>query len=97
MARGRPVARFLNNSDVPASLGGSPVVLQLHVQDVDAVFEKMCQEGGTVVFPLTDFCGERMARLRDPFGHIWIVSQTTEELSVGQKQRRRDAWAARET
>lgn len=45
------------------------------------------------MFPLTDFCGERTARLRDPFGHVWIVSQTVEEMSVEEKQRRLDAWA----
>ncbi len=81
------------NSDAPPSLGGSPVVLQLRVCDVDALFETMCREGAVVIFPLTDFCGERMARLHDPFGHIWIVMQTVEELSVEEKQRRRDAWA----
>jgi PhnB protein len=81
------------NSNAPPSLGGSPVVLQLQVEDVEAVFERMLKAGATVVFPLTDFCGERTARLRDPFGHIWIVSRPVEELSVEEKQRRRDAWA----
>ena len=61
------------NSDAPPSLGGSPVVLQLHVADVDAVFEAMCQAGATVVFPLQLFAGERMGRLRDPFGHLWLL------------------------
>jgi PhnB protein len=81
------------NSDAPPSLGGSPVVLELQVDDVDAAFDRVLNAGAAVVFPLTDFCGERMARLRDPFGHIWIVSQTLEEMSVAEKQRRRDAWA----
>jgi len=43
-----------------------------------------------VVFTLTDFAGERMARLRDPFGHLWIVRERVEELSVEEIQRRRD-------
>jgi PhnB protein len=39
-----------------------------------------------------DFCGERMARLRDPYGHVWLLIQQTEELSPDEIQRRRDAW-----
>jgi PhnB protein len=58
------------NSDAPPSLGGSPVVLQLQVENVDGAFERMCAAGADVIFPLTEFCGERMGRLRDPFGHL---------------------------
>jgi len=83
------------NSDAPPSLGGSPVVLQLHVEDVGAVFARLCDAGASVVFPLSDFCGERMARVRDPFGHLWIVSQTIEVLSREENQRRRDAFLER--
>lgn len=82
------------NSDAPPSLGGSPVVLQVEVDDVDALVARMCAAGAEIVFPLQEFCGERMARLRDPFGHLWIVRQCLEELSVEEKQRRRDALLA---
>lgn len=82
------------NSDAPASLGGSPVVLQLRLDDVDAVFASACRKGATAVFPVTDFCGERMGRLRDPFGHLWILSTVIEALSPSEKQRRRDVWAS---
>lgn len=81
------------NSDAPPSLGGSPVVLQLRVADVDVAFERMCAAGATVVFPIVEFCGERMARLRDPYGHLWLIAQRTEELTPDEVQRRRDAWA----
>ena len=83
------------NSDAPPSLGGSPVVLQLRVADVSAVFEKMRAAGGVVVFPLGDFCGERMGRVRDPFGHLWLLSQRIEELTPEENQRRRDAFPER--
>jgi PhnB protein len=82
------------NSDAPPSLGGSPVVLQLSVADVDAAVARMCGAGAEVVFPIGEFCGERMARLRDPFGHLWIVSQVVEVLSPEENQRRRDAFVA---
>jgi PhnB protein len=80
------------NSDAPDSLGGSPVVLQLRVEDVDAIFERACGLGAVVVFPRMEFCGERMGRVRDPFGHLWILSEELEALSPDEKQRRRDAW-----
>lgn len=74
------------NSDAPPSLGGSPVVLQLRVGEVDAAFERMRAAGATVVFPITEFCGERMARLRDPYGHLWLLIERIEELSPQQIQ-----------
>jgi PhnB protein len=80
------------NSDAPPSLGGSPVVLQLHVEDVAALFDRMCRSGSTPVFPLVEFCGERMGRVRDPFGHIWILSQRIETLTTDEIQRRRDTF-----
>jgi PhnB protein len=80
------------NSDAPPSLGGSPVVIQLRVTNVDAAFEAMCGAGATVVFPIVEFCGERMARLRDPYGHLWLLTQRIEELPPDEIQRRRDAW-----
>jgi PhnB protein len=80
------------NSHAPPSLGGSPVVLQLQVGNVGAAFERMCTAGATVVFSLVEFCGERMARVRDPFGHLWILSQRIEGLSPQEIRRRRDSW-----
>jgi PhnB protein len=80
------------NSDAPLSLGGSPVILQLKVREVDAVFEAMCRAGAVVVFPLQEFAGERMGRVRDSFGHLWILRERIENLSVEEIRRRRDAW-----
>jgi PhnB protein len=82
------------NSDAPESLGGSPVVLQLHTDDVDRLFVRACAAGAAVVFPLQEFCGERAARIRDPFGHLGILTQRIEALSPEEIQRRRDAFAA---
>ncbi|MFC1641874.1 VOC family protein [Myxococcota bacterium] len=78
------------NSDAPPSLGGSPVVLQLQVDDVETLLARMCQAGAHLVLPLQEFCGEPMARLRDPWGHLWIISECLELLSPAEKQQRRD-------
>jgi predicted kinase/uncharacterized glyoxalase superfamily protein PhnB len=85
------------NSDAPVSLGGSPVVLQLVLSDTDRAVEAMARAGATVVYPAQNFLGERMARLRDPFGHLWILRQRLEELSAAEIQRQRDELFARFT
>jgi PhnB protein len=71
------------------------VVLQLRVTDAGATVTKLCDAGATVVFPLQEFCGERMARVRDPFGHLWLISQVMKVLSSEENQGRRDAFLAR--
>jgi PhnB protein len=80
------------NSDAPPSLGGSPVVLQLRVDDVKTIFEAMCRAGATVIFPLQEFAGDRLGRVRDPFGHLWLLSERIEDLSDEELVRRRNAF-----
>ncbi|GAB3425900.1 VOC family protein [Flindersiella endophytica] len=65
-----------NGDKSPLTIGGSPVLLYLHIDDVDAVAERMTQAGATVVYPIADNEeGGRGGRLRDPFGHIWMISE----------------------
>ncbi len=60
----------------PTALGGSPVLLSLTVDDVDAAAERFLTAGGEVVIPIDDRpYGRRDGRLRDPFGHLWILGQ----------------------
>lgn len=76
----------------PLSLGDTPVRLALQVKDVDAVFERAVATGCEVLIPLADqFYGERSGRLRDPFGHVWILSQSIETLAQEEAQARLDA------
>ena len=73
----------------PASLGGSPVIMALDVSDADAVAEAMLRGGATVVYPVADqHYGQRGGRLADPFGHLWMISETIEELTPDQIQER---------
>jgi predicted kinase/uncharacterized glyoxalase superfamily protein PhnB len=78
------------HSDAPPSLGGSPVVMQLHVADANQVLSSMRDAGASIVFPIQELLGERMARLVDPFGHIWILRQRVERLTPEEIQARRD-------
>jgi uncharacterized glyoxalase superfamily protein PhnB len=59
----------------PRSLGGSPVLLMLDSDDVDALGERMVEAGGEVIFPIGDHEDGRGGRIRDPFGHAWMISQ----------------------
>lgn len=60
----------------PPSLGGTPVVLALEVDDADTAFARAIAAGAQVRQPLADmFWGDRHAQLDDPFGHRWNISQ----------------------
>ena len=66
----------------PHTIGNSPVRFILQVDDVDTVFNRALELGAEELIPVEDqFYGERSGRLRDPSGHIWIISTTIEELS----------------
>jgi PhnB protein len=66
----------LHGDPAPSSLGGSPVILALTVDDADAVGERMVEAGATVVYPIQDWeYGSRGGRLADPFGHLWMIDQ----------------------
>ncbi len=74
-----------------ATLGGSPVMFTLDVDDAHAVSAAMTDAGAQVVFPVHDSSyGLLQGRLRDPFGFEWIVSQTIEELTEDETQKRLD-------
>jgi len=76
----------------PTSLGGTPVLMQLTVPDVDEVVARAKAAGAEELIPVGDqFYGERSGRIRDPFGHLWIVSTLREDVAPGEMQRRMDA------
>ena len=73
----------------PQTLGGSSVDLSLTVDDVDAVVARAVAAGARLLRPVADqFYGERTGKLEDPFGHVWDVSMTLEEISAEEMQRR---------
>lgn len=79
----------------PMTLGGTSVILNLYVADVDALFASALAAGAREIFPVRDqFYGDRSGRLQDPFGHMWIVSTRKEEVSPEEMQRRMDAMMA---
>jgi len=73
----------------PASLGAVSAIMATYWDDVDAAWERAVAAGAEVIYPLADqFYGERGGRLRDPFGHQWMLSQVIEHVSPDEMERR---------
>ena len=69
----------------PTSLGGSAVIVQLYLSEVDALWTRAVDSGARVAVPLADtYWGERFGRFVDPFGHVWNIAKRTEMLTPGE-------------
>jgi PhnB protein len=79
----------------PMTLGGTPVGIQLYVDDVDAVTTRALAAGAKTLRPVKDqFYGDRSGTLSDPFGHQWTISTHKEDVSLEEMQRRAAAAAS---
>ena len=66
----------------PKSLTGSPVIIHLFVEDVDAFVARAVDAGAKVTMPVADmFWGDRYGTLEDPFGHRWSVATHIRDMS----------------
>jgi uncharacterized glyoxalase superfamily protein PhnB len=64
-------------------------LVHLHVDDADALSARAVAAGATMLMPPTDqFYGERSCRLRDPFGHSWLIGHEIEKVTPEEMQRR---------
>ena len=80
------------NARGPGSVGGTPVMLMLYVEDVDRVFARAVAEGATVERPLANqFYGDRTGGIVDPFGHRWYLATHVEDVSHEEMKRRMEA------
>jgi uncharacterized glyoxalase superfamily protein PhnB len=76
----------------PLSIGGSGASMHLHVDNADEWARRAIEAGATLVMPPTDqFYGERSCKVRDPFGHEWLLGHEIEKVSHEEMQRRYDA------
>jgi len=83
------------SSPSPKTLGGSCVVLNLFMEDIDKVFNQAVSAGATVTMPLANqFWGDRYGQVKDPFGHIWALGQHVEDVAPEEMEvRAREAFA----
>jgi uncharacterized glyoxalase superfamily protein PhnB len=69
----------------PLALKGTPVVVHLYVQDVDATFARAVAAGAKAIMPPAEmFWGDRYGQLADPFGHRWSIATHTRDLTPEQ-------------
>jgi len=79
------------NSPGPATLGGVSFKLNLFVADAHAAMDQALAAGGELLIPVKkQFYGHLSGRVRDPFGHHWIISTPIEELDSAELVRRFD-------
>lgn len=58
----------------PTALGRSTVTIHLYAPDVDRTYRQAIDAGATSLMAPEDmFWGDRYAKLRDPFGHVWSL------------------------
>jgi PhnB protein len=73
----------------PAEGQDTGCAVHLHVDNADEMAAKAIAAGATMDMPPTDqFYGERSCRIRDPFGHTWLIGHSIEEVTPEEMQRR---------
>lgn len=76
----------------PLRFGGTGTTLHLHVDDVDILTARAREAGATVLREPADYGhGERQSRVRDPFGHEWLLGHELEAVSAEEIKRRFEA------
>ena len=71
---------------------GATMGFWMYVEDVDQSFEKAKAAGCKVLMEVEDaFWGDRMGKLKDPFGHTWAVASqrwiyTEEEIAQNEQE-----------
>lgn len=82
-----PASVFLGDEHVhyegihaPPRIGGSPVYLDVETDDVAALYECAISAGATAIRQPTDpQLPVQSAKIRDPFGHIWLITRSTNQ------------------
>jgi PhnB protein len=80
-----PSMNFLS----PQSVGGSPFLINLFVDNVDEIFARAVAAGAEPIRSVeTHFYGDRGGKLIDPFGHAWFLSTHVEDVSYEDMKKR---------
>ena len=67
-------------SRAPLRDAGSPVVIYLYGEEVDAVIERALAAGAQLLLPAADQSwGDRVGRIMDPAGHVWNIAARIQE------------------
>ncbi|MFG3507560.1 VOC family protein [Streptomyces sp. NPDC047821] len=75
--------------DGPRDWPVTPAFLRLYVEDADATHRRAVEAGGTSVTEVTPlFFGDRVGRVRDPFGNLWWIQTHVEDVDEAEQARR---------
>lgn len=70
------------NMNGPDHYGGGTAMLVHYCTDADAAFERAVAAGAEAIEPPSEmFWGDRMGKLRDPFGHTWMIATHVRDLT----------------
>ncbi len=73
----------------PSAVSESCVGFYLYVKDVDEVFGRAVAAGATVKETVKDeFWGDRIGKIADPSGHVWMLATHIEDVSPEEMRRR---------
>lgn len=81
---GQPPAeeRFGVRMASPKTLGATTVMLEMYVDDVDAMYAQALDAGAKVILePEVMFYGDKYGIVQDVFGHCWALATVVEELT----------------
>lgn len=78
----------------PNARGGPTAAFMIYVEDADAAFAKAIKAGAKQDRPVeTQFWGDRMGSVLDPFGHKWSFATHVEDVPPEEMQKRMAAWS----
>ena len=67
----------------------TPAFLRVYVADADETVRRAVAAGGTLVTDVTPlFWGDRVGRVRDPFGNLWWIQARVETVDEAEQARR---------
>ena len=78
----------------PNARGGPTAAFMIYVEDADAAFAKAIKAGAREDRAVeTQFWGDRMGSVFDPFGHKWSLATQVEDVPPEEMQKRMAAWS----
>lgn len=78
----------------PRTLNGNSINLYIYVADADATIKKAKDNRAKVIKPAEDmFYGDRVGRIEDPFGYLWLVATHVRDVSSEEMQKKMEEMA----
>lgn len=78
----------------PKARGGPTAAFMIYVEDADAAFAKAIKAGAKQDRAVeTQFWGDRMGSVFDPFGHKWSLATHVEDVAPDEMERRMAEWS----